>query len=85
MELEMTIAGITYKVNVDVEDDYVSGVLGVSVWDGEETFFDISLKEDELEEFYDTYVDQLNEAYIDWKVARAEMAAECKLEDNNGR
>lgn len=80
MELEMTIAGITYKVNVDAEDDYVIGVLGVSVWDGEEAFFEISLKDEELDEFYDTYVDQLNEAYIDWKVARAEMALDMRGE-----
>ena len=84
MELEMTIGGITYKVEVDIEDEYVSDVLGVEVLGGK-SFMALDLNPSKLEEFYSTYVDQLNEAYQDHKIALAESAAEEKWERENDR
>lgn len=84
MNLDFKIGGINYNVDVDIEDEYVSGVFGVSVFDGE-IFVDLDLKQAELDEFYATYVDQLNESYIDHKVAIAELAGEERWERANDR
>ena len=84
MNLDLKIGGIDYNVNVDIEDDYVSAVLGVSVFDGE-MFVELDLKNADLEEFYSTYVDQLNERYIEYREDLAISAAEAKWELANDR
>ena len=84
-ELELKIGGITYDVEVDIDDDYVCSVRSVDVWDGEESFFNLSMKKNELEDFYNMYEDALNEAYATEKIARAEMAAEERWERENDR
>ena len=84
MNLDLKIGGIDYNVNVDIEDDYVSAVLGVSVFDGE-MFVELDLNNADLEEFYSTYVDQLNERYIEYREDLAISAAEAKWELANDR
>jgi len=84
MNLDIKMGGINYNVDVEIEDEYVSGVNEVSVFDGE-IFCNLDLNRADLDEFYATYVDQLNEAYIDLKVALAELAGEERWERENDR
>lgn len=83
-EIELKIGGITYDVEVDVDEDYVCGVMSVEVYDGE-SFHDIEMKSADLEDFYNRYQDELNEAYTDEKAARAQLAAEERWERENDR
>lgn len=84
MELELKIGGIGYLVEVDIDDDYVISVFEVSVFDGEKTL-PIDMNSKDLEEFYERYEDELNEAYQDHKIALAESAAEERWERANDR
>ena len=84
MEIEMKLGGITYDVEIDVEDNYVCGVMEVSVYDGVQ-FHNISMKKSELEDFYNRYEDELNEAYTNEKLATEELAAEERWERENDR
>ena len=79
MELELSIGGIHYCVEVDVEDHYVVNVLRVSVYNGY-LYSDIEMTVEEQEEFYETYENQLNEAYQSHLIAQAELAGEERWE-----
>lgn len=85
MELELKIAGINYWVRLDIEEEYVSGVLEVGVFDGEEITIPLYMSDKDLVDFYERYEDELNEAYQSEMVARAELAAEEKWERENDR
>lgn len=85
MELNLKIAGIGYWVRVDIEDEYVSNVLEVGVFDGEELTIPIYMSDKDLEDFFNRYEDDLNQAYQDHKTAFAESCAEEKMERENGR
>ena len=84
MEIEFKYGGISYNVVVDVEDEYVCGVLGVEVWTGEE-YIGLEMTDQRLEDFFDAYEDSLNQAYMDSKIAFAESCAEEKWERHNDR
>lgn len=84
MELEVKLGGITYNIEVDIDDEYVSAVFSVEVYDGQ-MFVPLSLTEDELDDFYTRYEDDLNEAYYDSKIAFAECCAEEKWESSRDR
>lgn len=79
-ELELSIGGINYIVQVDVEDNYVIGVCGVSVYNGEIYTDIVSMTGEDTEKFFETYEDQLNEAYQSHLIAAAEMAGEERWE-----
>ena len=85
MELELKIAGINYWVRLDIEEEYVSGVLEVAVFDGEEITIPIYMSDKDLVDFYERYEDELNEAYQDHKIALAESYAEERWERANDR
>lgn len=84
MELEVKLGGITYSVEIDIDDEYVSAVFSVEVYDGQ-MFVPLSLTEDELDDFYTRYEDDLNEAYQDHKIALAECCAEERWERSMDR
>lgn len=75
MILDFKTGGISYNVEIEAEDEYVVGVYSVEVWDGEE-YLPINMTESELEDFYEKYVDDLNEAYESHQIAMAEIAHE---------
>lgn len=79
MELELKIGGIGYLVEVDIDDDYVISVFEVSVFDGEMSL-PIDMNKKDLEDFYERYEDDLNEAYQSHKIALAESCAEERWE-----
>lgn len=85
MELDIKIGGISYNVALEVEEhNTVIAVNGVSVWDGKK-YVEVDMTEKELEEFYEMYVDQINEATMDHIIAREECAAEAHWESANDR
>lgn len=84
MELELKIGGIGYLVDVDIDEEYVVSVFEVSVFDGEMTL-PIDMNSKDLEDFYERYEDELNEAYQDHKIALAESYAEERWERANDR
>lgn len=77
--IEIKTGGISYNCDIDVDDEYVVGVFSVEVWDGEE-YLPINMTESELEDFYEKYVDELNEAYDSQQIAMAEIACEERAE-----
>ena len=85
IELELVIGGILYNVEIDLEDNYVSGVESVEVYDGEGNSFHIDMTPDELGQFYERYEDDLNDAYTAREVAKAELAAEERWEIGEDR
>lgn len=84
MELELTIGGIKYQVDLDIDDEYVCGVLGVKVYSGKE-FINIKLSRQELKDFYNAYEDILNESYQDYLDDSEEIYLEEKWERDNDR
>lgn len=84
MEIEFKYGGISYNVAVEVEDEYVCGVLDVSVWTGEE-YVSLEMTDSQLEDFFDVYEDYLNQAYLNHKIAFAESCAEEKWERSMDR
>ena len=64
MELEIKIAGITYQTLIEVEDEFVCGVVRVSVYDGF-NYHPLKLSFQELDEFYQANEEILNETYKD--------------------
>lgn len=84
MILEIKAGGISYKVEVDMEDEYVSAIFSVEVWNGQE-YIPIEMKDGELEDFHEMYSDQLNEAYEVHKIAMAEIACEERADLAMGR
>lgn len=79
MELDIKMGGIRYNVEIDTEDNHVTAVMGVQVDTGVE-FTDIVMTNEELNEFFERYEDDLNDAYQAHLVAVAEWAAEEKRE-----
>lgn len=79
MELDIKVGGIRYNVELDTEDNHVTAVMSVQVDTGVE-FTDIVMTNEELNEFFERYEDDLNEAYQAYLVATAECAAEEKWE-----
>lgn len=79
MELGMKLGGISYKVEVDIDDDYVCSVFSVSVHDGKK-YVKLNLTREELREFYDFNEDYLNEAYEDYKDDLESYYYESKLD-----
>ena len=65
-EIEIKIGGIYYKVEVDIDDDYVVQVFSVSVWDSRE-YHKIKMIKSELNTFYKFYEDLLNEGWQEKK------------------
>lgn len=65
-EIEIKIGGIYYKVEVDIDDDYIVKVLAVSVWDSRE-YHKIQMLNSELNTFYKFYEDLLNEGWQETK------------------
>lgn len=77
MELEIKIGGITYEVEVDVDDESVVGVMSVAIWDNKNRKeIEVPMTNTELEEFYERYQDDLNDKYITECVATATLAME---------
>ena len=85
MEIEITVGGISYIAEVDLEENYVSGVESVEVYDGEGNTFHIDMSQEQLKEFHERYEDELNEAYRNHQIAQAELAAEERWERENER
>lgn len=85
MELTLKIAGIGYWVRVDIEDEYVSNVLEVGVFDGEEITIPIYMSDKDLEDFFNRYEDDLNQAYQDRKIALVESIADDKNDRKKDR
>lgn len=79
IELDIKIGGIRYNVELETEEGYVAAVNSVQVDTGTE-FTDIVMIQQELDEFFARYEDELNGAYQAYLVATAEMAAEEKWE-----
>ncbi len=85
-ELEIKIGGITYELEIDVDEECVVGVFSVAIWDTKNRKeIDVPMSGEELQEFFERYQDELNEAYTDEKAARAQLAAEERLERENDR
>ena len=81
-ELEIKIGGITYELEIEVDEECVVGVYSVSVWNEKtkkEMYIPMSGKE--LVEFFDRYEDELNQRYIDEKIAIATIAMEERGQD----
>lgn len=84
MKLDMQIGGITYQVEVDVEDEYVCAVNEVSVYCGNGKWAQVKFEDkDGLADFYDMYEDYLQGAYIDHKEAVRDMAYEQAREEGS--
>lgn len=83
-EMEIEIAGITYELQIDVDDDYVISVFSVAVWDGKKEH-EIKMTQKQLDKFYEANQDALNEKYRDELIAKAEMAGEEQWERQNDR
>lgn len=79
IELDIKIGGIRYNVELETEDGHVTAVNSVQVDTGTE-FTDIVMIQQELDEFFARYEDELNDAYQAYLVATAEMNAEEKWE-----
>lgn len=79
-EIELNIGGINYVVQVEVEDNYVVGVSGVAVYNGEVYVDIVSMTGEDTEKFFETYEDQLNEEYQAHLIAQAELAGEERWE-----
>lgn len=85
-ELEIKIGGITYELEIEVDEECVVGVFSVAIWDTKNRKeIDVPMSGKELQEFFERYQDELNEAYKDEKAARAQLAAEERLERENDR
>ena len=84
MELEIIAGGITYDVEVDIDEGYVCSVFSVEVYDGKK-FHKIDMDSDKLNDFYNRYEDDLQQAYEDHKIAMAESAGEERWERQNDR
>ena len=77
MELEIKIGGITYEVEVDVDEECVVGVMSVNIWDNKnKKEIEVPMTIKELNEFYERYQDDLNDKYITERVAKAKLAME---------
>lgn len=82
MELEIKIGGITYEVEVDIDEESVVGVMSVNIWDNKHRKeIEVPMTNEELEEFYERYQDDLNDKYITESVARATLAMEERGQD----
>ena len=82
MELEIKIGGITYEVEVDIDEESVVGVMSVNIWDNKNRKeIEVPMTNKELEEFYERYQDDLNDKYITECVARATLAMEERGQD----
>lgn len=82
MELEIKIGGITYEVDVDIDEESVVGVMSVNIWDNKHRKeIEVPMTNEELEEFYERYQDDLNDKYITESVARATLAMEERGQD----
>lgn len=82
MELEIKIGGITYEVEVDIDEESVVGVMSVNIWDNKHRKeIEVPMTNEELEEFYERYQDDLNDKYITERVARATLAMEERGQD----
>ena len=79
MILDFKTGGISYNCEIDVDDGYVVGVFSVKVFDGED-YLPIGMTDSELEDFYEKYVDDLNEAYESHQIVMAEIAYEDRAE-----
>jgi hypothetical protein len=60
--LEFTVGGIDYLVDVDLEDKMITAVHSVEIWDGE-NYRLIEMDDEQLSDFFDTYRDNMNDAY----------------------
>ena len=65
MKLDMEVGGITYLVEVDLENECVSDVLGVEVFDGRD-YCSIKMDNAQLSDFLKSYQDNLDDAYADY-------------------
>ena len=82
MELEIKIGGITYEVEVDVDEESVVGVMSVNIWDNKnKKEIEVPMTIKELNEFYERYQDDLNDKYITECVAKATLAMEERGQD----
>lgn len=76
-ELEIKIGGITYELEIEVDEECVVGVFSVAIWDTKnKKEIDVPMSGKELQEFFERYEDELNEAYLDDKIATATLAME---------
>jgi len=82
--LDIEIGGVTYNVSMEVDDGYVIGVNYVSVYtcDG---LISLAMDTEKCEQFYERYVDELNEAYQDNQIVIAESIAEERWEAKEDR
>lgn len=82
MELEIKIGGITYEVEVDVDEESVVGVMSVNICDNKnKKEIEVPMTIKELNEFYERYQDDLNDKYITECVAKATLAMEERGQD----
>lgn len=79
MRLTFTVGGIDYLVDVDLEDKMVTAVYSVEIWDGE-FYRPIVMDDEQLSDFFDTYRDNMNEAYDDYLQAIEDDYYEDKFE-----
>lgn len=79
MRLTFTVGGIDYLVDAELEDESVVAVYSVEIWDGE-FYRPIEMDDEQLSDFYDTYRDNMNEAYDDYLQAIKDDYYEDKFE-----
>ena len=83
MKLGIEIGGITYNVEIETEDDFVTEVNSVEVRAGLLKYVKIAMTRDELDEFYKQYVDELNERYERYMEAVRDEEAEQRYGKDN--
>lgn len=78
------IGGLSYKIRVEIEENYVTSVDKVWV-STKEGMFETDMSQEEKQEFFEYYEDQLNEAYQEHLEDIKEQAFEDEWERRHGR
>lgn len=82
MILNFDFAGISYEVEADVEDGYVSGVMGVSAQAKTGKFFPVKVDTEKfLEGMQDVLNEAVEEAVLNERLAHEDMLFETAREE----
>lgn len=79
-EISLEIGGITYYVECSLVDDFVIDVHNVRIRLGYNNIPDIKMTDKELEEFYQRYCDDLNDAWGEYIESLKEDAALSRMD-----